>query len=285
MAMGGDDAESKLMQKVKEYESMARRSDAARATMQRDFDHLTAQVAYYKNNKTGGEIDDGILKKTGPTVAEKIETLKTRKETKALLKQAKEEAPSDVTQRPAHCKDYLRQRYLKSMYKTANSSPIPLQTSVGTAHLSQAAYLRKLANSKTKRDGTMTVEGTVDNQMEALIALTKQTDAEKFLHKIRGAGGIAPQRLTTKYMLFTTTFANDVATSKTEKIKAIFKARQIIFTEIDLNEEPDRRQEMADLSGDRDTLPQIFINGKYLSDGCEELQQMHDNNELEGNTI
>ena len=82
-------------------------------------------------------------------------------------------------------------------------------------------------------------------------------------------------------MLFTSTYADSVdIKAKTERIKMILDARGIQYDLIDLHMDPEIRGDMEELSGDGQTLPQLFIDGDYLLEGLEELQYLHDNDLL-----
>jgi len=67
---------------------------------------------------------------------------------------------------------------------------------------------------------------------------------------------------------------------KTDRIKMILDARQLPYDLVDLYEDPEIRSDMEELSGDGETLPQLFIDGDYLVGGLEELQYLHDNDLL-----
>jgi glutaredoxin 3 len=42
------------------------------------------------------------------------------------------------------------------------------------------------------------------------------------------------------------------------------------FTEIEAGFDPDKRREMVERSGGRNTFPQIFVGGKHIG-GCDEM--------------
>jgi glutaredoxin 3 len=44
----------------------------------------------------------------------------------------------------------------------------------------------------------------------------------------------------------------------------------VTFTEIDIMEEPGRRDEMIRRAGGRRTVPQIFIDGEHIG-GCDDM--------------
>ena len=92
-------------------------------------------------------------------------------------------------------------------------------------------------------------------------------------------GPVAIEEPATKhYLLFTSTFADGVEVkSKTDRIVMILEARNIQYDMVDLYQDPAIREDMSALSGDAETLPQLFIDGDYLMEGLEELQYLHDN--------
>ena len=83
------------------------------------------------------------------------------------------------------------------------------------------------------------------------------------------------------YLLFTSTGSAflDIK-AKTDRILMILETRKLQYDLVDLNTDPEIRKDMEELSGDGQTLPQLFIDGDYLIDGLEELQYMHDNDLL-----
>ena len=54
------------------------------------------------------------------------------------------------------------------------------------------------------------------------------------------------------------------------RARALFEGKGVPFTEIDLMEEPGRRDEMIRRAGGRTTVPQIFIDGEHIG-GSDEL--------------
>lgn len=54
------------------------------------------------------------------------------------------------------------------------------------------------------------------------------------------------------------------------RAKQLLEGKGVAFTEIDLDEEPGRRQEMVQRAQGRTTVPQIFINGKWVG-GSDDL--------------
>ena len=54
------------------------------------------------------------------------------------------------------------------------------------------------------------------------------------------------------------------------RARALLQKKGVRFTEIDLDEEPNRRGEMLRRAGGRTSVPQIFINGEHIG-GSDEL--------------
>ena len=51
---------------------------------------------------------------------------------------------------------------------------------------------------------------------------------------------------------------------------SLLNQKGVAFTEIEAGMDPDKRREMAQLSGGRTTFPQIFIGGEHIG-GCDEM--------------
>jgi glutaredoxin 3 len=54
------------------------------------------------------------------------------------------------------------------------------------------------------------------------------------------------------------------------RAKQLLEGKGVSFTEIDVMEQPVRRDEMVTRAGGRTTVPQIFINGKWVG-GSDDL--------------
>lgn len=54
------------------------------------------------------------------------------------------------------------------------------------------------------------------------------------------------------------------------RAKSLLKAKSAEFTEISLDEQPNRRTEMVERAGGRQSVPQIFIDGRYIG-GSDDL--------------
>lgn len=62
------------------------------------------------------------------------------------------------------------------------------------------------------------------------------------------------------------------------KAKELLNKKQVLFTEIRLDLQPELREEMITKSG-RHTVPQIFINGQAIG-GCDDLYALEDQGKL-----
>ena len=54
------------------------------------------------------------------------------------------------------------------------------------------------------------------------------------------------------------------------RARALLQRKGVDFTEIDIIEEPRRRDEMIRRAGGRATVPQIFIDGEHIG-GCDDM--------------
>ena len=54
---------------------------------------------------------------------------------------------------------------------------------------------------------------------------------------------------------------------------SLLDQKGVAFTEIEAGMDPDRRREMVDRSGGRNTFPQIFIDGTHIG-GCDEMMAL-----------
>jgi glutaredoxin 3 len=54
------------------------------------------------------------------------------------------------------------------------------------------------------------------------------------------------------------------------RAKALLDRKGVAYTNVDLDEEPNRRDEMIKRSGGRRTVPQIFIDGEHIG-GSDDL--------------
>jgi glutaredoxin 3 len=58
--------------------------------------------------------------------------------------------------------------------------------------------------------------------------------------------------------------------SYSQMAKALLERKGIDFTEIDIDKEPQRRDEMLERSGGRRTVPQVFVGATHVG-GCDDL--------------
>ena len=54
------------------------------------------------------------------------------------------------------------------------------------------------------------------------------------------------------------------------RARALLERKGVRYTEIDLMEQPGRRNEMIRRAGGRTTVPQIFIDGEHIG-GCDDM--------------
>jgi glutaredoxin 3 len=64
-----------------------------------------------------------------------------------------------------------------------------------------------------------------------------------------------------------------------QRAKALLSSKQLVFNEIDVDEDPKLRQEMISRSGRR-TVPQIFIGERHVG-GCDDLYALESAGELD----
>jgi glutaredoxin 3 len=64
------------------------------------------------------------------------------------------------------------------------------------------------------------------------------------------------------------------------RARALLERKGVAYTEIDIIEEPSRRDEMIRRAGGRTSVPQIFINGEQIG-GSDELVALEHAGELD----
>ena len=64
------------------------------------------------------------------------------------------------------------------------------------------------------------------------------------------------------------------------RARLLLDRKGVAYTEIDINEEPARRDEMIRRAGGRTSVPQIFINGEHIG-GSDELAALERAGELD----
>jgi len=57
------------------------------------------------------------------------------------------------------------------------------------------------------------------------------------------------------------------------RAKALLKAKNVTFSEVDVFMTPSRKKEMIQRAGGRTSVPQIFIDGRHIG-GCDELHAL-----------
>lgn len=57
------------------------------------------------------------------------------------------------------------------------------------------------------------------------------------------------------------------------RAKALLKKKGVAFTEVDVMMNAGKMAEMVEKSGGRQTVPQIFVDGRHVGD-CTEIHQM-----------
>ena len=62
--------------------------------------------------------------------------------------------------------------------------------------------------------------------------------------------------------------------------KALFKEKQVKFTEYDISNNPKLKEEMITRASGRTTVPQIFINNQHIG-GCDDLYTLENNHTLD----
>lgn len=63
------------------------------------------------------------------------------------------------------------------------------------------------------------------------------------------------------------------------RAKALLDKKGVVFHEIPVDQQPEKRQEMIERSG-RTTVPQIFIDSVHIG-GCDDLHALDESNKLE----
>lgn len=60
---------------------------------------------------------------------------------------------------------------------------------------------------------------------------------------------------------------------------SLLESKGIDYTTIDIEEQPEKREEMIELTG-RTSVPQVFINDQAIG-GCDDLFALHSSGELD----
>lgn len=64
-----------------------------------------------------------------------------------------------------------------------------------------------------------------------------------------------------------------------KQAKSLLESKNIEYTDIDIEEQPEKREEMIELTG-RTSVPQVFINDQAIG-GCDDLFALHSSGDLE----
>lgn len=64
------------------------------------------------------------------------------------------------------------------------------------------------------------------------------------------------------------------------KAKALLDARDLDYTEYQIDGDEEAREQMRQRADGRKTMPQIFINNKGIG-GCDELHELEDSGQLD----
>lgn len=64
------------------------------------------------------------------------------------------------------------------------------------------------------------------------------------------------------------------------RAKRLLDTKGAAYTEVDLYQQPERRDEMLARSNGRRTVPQIFINNRHIG-GCDDLYALDDTGRLD----
>lgn len=65
-----------------------------------------------------------------------------------------------------------------------------------------------------------------------------------------------------------------------KKAKALLDKKGVSYAEIDVTGEPDFRTKLAEMTGGKTTVPQVFINGKSVG-GSSDLENLNKTGELD----
>ena len=61
---------------------------------------------------------------------------------------------------------------------------------------------------------------------------------------------------------------------------SLLNQKGVAFTEIEAGMDPDKRREMVERSGGRNTFPQIFVGGEHIG-GCDEMLALERDGKLD----
>jgi len=80
-------------------------------------------------------------------------------------------------------------------------------------------------------------------------------------------------------MMATVTIYSRSWCSFCQQAKRLLDSNNVSYQEIDIEEQPEKRDEMITLSG-RTSVPQIFINQQAVG-GCDDLYALHSSGDLD----
>ena len=75
--------------------------------------------------------------------------------------------------------------------------------------------------------------------------------------------------------IFTREWCGDCA-----RAKLLLRDKGVAFTDVDIDDHPERRAEMIDRAGGRTTVPQIFIDGRHIG-GSDDLMALESAGKLD----
>ncbi|WP_019675764.1 glutaredoxin 3 [Arsukibacterium perlucidum] len=58
------------------------------------------------------------------------------------------------------------------------------------------------------------------------------------------------------------------------RAKSLLDQKQVVYQEVKIDEQPERRAEMIEKANGRSTVPQIFIGTTHIG-GCDEMVALH----------
>lgn len=61
--------------------------------------------------------------------------------------------------------------------------------------------------------------------------------------------------------------------------KNLLIAKNVVYEEIDIVENPHKKEEMLQRSGGKTTVPEIFVEGKLIG-GCDDLYELEEDGKL-----
>jgi glutaredoxin 3 len=88
-----------------------------------------------------------------------------------------------------------------------------------------------------------------------------------------GARLSAPARLSEKWPMAKVEIYTSMLCGYCHAAKRLLKERGAQFTEYDVGCDAERRARMSERAGGRTSVPQIFIDGRYIG-GCDELHDL-----------